>query len=73
MLLGIEFLAAVSNEKRLTLKDIRHRLNEQGFPNLSQPRKIIYLHEIPKLGTGKTDYVQLNKLVNKEASPLQGI
>lgn len=56
-----EILVAITNEKHLTIQDIRKRLIEYGLPNLAHPRQIIHVQEIPKLGTGKTDYVSLNR------------
>lgn len=37
-----------------------------GAPELAVPRKIIHVPEIPVLGTGKTDYVALQRIVDTE-------
>lgn len=37
-----------------------------GAPELAVPRKIIRVQEIPVLGTGKTDYVALQRIVDAE-------
>jgi acyl-[acyl-carrier-protein]-phospholipid O-acyltransferase / long-chain-fatty-acid--[acyl-carrier-protein] ligase len=37
-----------------------------GAPELTVPRKIIKVQEIPVLGTGKTDYVALQRIVDAE-------
>jgi acyl-[acyl-carrier-protein]-phospholipid O-acyltransferase/long-chain-fatty-acid--[acyl-carrier-protein] ligase len=37
-----------------------------GAPEISVPRKIIRVPEIPVLGTGKTDYVALQRIVDAE-------
>ena len=37
-----------------------------GAPELAVPRKIIHVQEIPVLGTGKTDYVALQRIVDTE-------
>ena len=37
-----------------------------GAPELSVPRRIIHVPEIPVLGTGKTDYVALQRIVDAE-------
>ena len=37
-----------------------------GAPELAVPRKIIHVQEIPVLGTGKTDYVALQRIVDAE-------
>ena len=37
-----------------------------GAPELTVPRRIIRVPEIPVLGTGKTDYVALERIVEAE-------
>ena len=37
-----------------------------GAPELAVPRKVIRVPEIPVLGTGKTDYVALQRIVDEE-------
>jgi acyl-[acyl-carrier-protein]-phospholipid O-acyltransferase/long-chain-fatty-acid--[acyl-carrier-protein] ligase len=58
-----ECLAAVSNERRLGLEEVRAAIRARGLSNLYVPRQIQYLREIPKLGTGKVDHRELQKLV----------
>ena len=38
-----------------------------GAPEIAVPRKIIMVEEIPVLGTGKTDYVAIQRMVDAEA------
>jgi acyl-[acyl-carrier-protein]-phospholipid O-acyltransferase/long-chain-fatty-acid--[acyl-carrier-protein] ligase len=38
-----------------------------GAPELAAPRKIVRVAEIPLLGTGKTDYVAIQRMVEMEA------
>jgi len=38
-----------------------------GVPELAAPRKIVRVPEIPVLGTGKTDYVAIQRMVETEA------
>jgi len=38
----------------------------QGAPEIAVPKKIVPISEIPVLGTGKTDYVALQKLAEQE-------
>jgi acyl-[acyl-carrier-protein]-phospholipid O-acyltransferase / long-chain-fatty-acid--[acyl-carrier-protein] ligase len=56
-----EALIAVSNEPKLRLDQIRAVLKEKGFSNLCVPREVVYLREIPKLGTGKVNHRELEK------------
>ena len=48
-----EKLVAVTNEKRLTLDQIREVIRGHGLTNLCAPRELHVLNAIPKLGTGK--------------------
>ena len=58
-----EKLVLVTNAKDAELKAVRERLKEKGLPDLACPREIIYTKEIPKLGTGKVDYVKLKEFL----------
>jgi acyl-[acyl-carrier-protein]-phospholipid O-acyltransferase/long-chain-fatty-acid--[acyl-carrier-protein] ligase len=51
-----ELLIAVTNESKLTLDEIRDAIKAKGLTNLSTPREIKVVPEIPKLGTGKVDH-----------------
>ena len=43
--------------------EIREAITKAGLPNLAVPREIKVLEEIPVLGSGKTNYPELSKLV----------
>ena len=58
-----EKLIAVSNEARLSLDEVRAAVKARGLPNLAVPREVKFINEIPKLGTGKTNHRELDKLV----------
>lgn len=58
-----ERLIAISNEARLTLDEVRAAIKAKGLPNIAVPREVKFVHEIPKLGTGKTNHRELEKLV----------
>jgi acyl-[acyl-carrier-protein]-phospholipid O-acyltransferase / long-chain-fatty-acid--[acyl-carrier-protein] ligase len=58
-----EKLIAVTNEPRLTLEEIRAAVQDRGLSNLSVPREIKVLHDLPRLSTGKIDHRGLDKLV----------
>jgi acyl-[acyl-carrier-protein]-phospholipid O-acyltransferase / long-chain-fatty-acid--[acyl-carrier-protein] ligase len=54
-----EVLIAVTNEPKLTLDEIREAIKAKGLTNLSVPREIKFVKEIPKLGTGKVNHREL--------------
>ena len=58
-----EALIAVTNEPKLTLDEIRDALKAKGLTNLSVPREIKVVKELPKLGTGKVNYQELQTLI----------
>ena len=58
-----EVLLAVTNESKLTLDEIRNAIQAKGLTNLSVPHEIKVIPEIPKLGTGKIDYRELQTLL----------
>lgn len=58
-----EKLIAVANEPKLSLDDIRAAVKARGLPNIAVPRELKFVHEIPKLGTGKTNHRELEKIV----------
>lgn len=67
-----EMLIAVTNEPRLQLDEIRSALRAKGFPNICFPRKVEYVHEIPKLGTGKVNYRELQETPYGQTHGFQG-
>jgi acyl-[acyl-carrier-protein]-phospholipid O-acyltransferase/long-chain-fatty-acid--[acyl-carrier-protein] ligase len=62
-----EALIAVTNEPRIQLEAIRTHLKARGFSNLCVPREVSTVKEIPKLGTGKTDYRELSKRLESKS------
>jgi len=58
-----EALIAVTNEPKLGLDDIRNAIRGKGMTNLAVPREIKVVREIPKLGTGKVNHRELQKLL----------
>jgi acyl-[acyl-carrier-protein]-phospholipid O-acyltransferase/long-chain-fatty-acid--[acyl-carrier-protein] ligase len=60
-----ERLLAVTNEGRLTLEEVRNAIRARGLNNLAVPRDIQVVQEIPRLGSGKVNYRELDKLVGK--------
>lgn len=58
-----EKLVAVTNEPRLTAEEIRQAVRAKGLPNLAVPRELKVVPSIPKLGTGKTNHRELERLM----------
>jgi acyl-[acyl-carrier-protein]-phospholipid O-acyltransferase/long-chain-fatty-acid--[acyl-carrier-protein] ligase len=59
-----EALIAVSNEPKFNLEEIRSAIKAKGLSNLCVPREVRYLREIPKLGTGKVNHRELQKMLS---------
>jgi len=58
-----EKLIAVTNEPRLTLDEVRAAVRARGLGNLAVPREIKILHDLPRLGTGKINHRELEKMI----------
>ena len=61
-----ERLLAVTNEPRLTLAELRAVVTSRGLPNLWAPRELRVVREIPKLGTGKVNHRELQRLLQEQ-------
>ena len=64
-----EALIAVTNEPKLTLDEIRDAIKARGLTNLSVPREIKVVKEIPKLGTGKVNHRELQTQMESPTNP----
>ena len=64
-----EALIAVTNEPKLTLDEIRDAIKARGLTNLSVPREIKVVKEIPKLGTGKVNHRELQTQMEAPSNP----
>ncbi len=58
-----EALIAVTNESKLKLEEVRAAIRAKGYPNIYVPREVKFVKEIPKLGTGKVNHRELEKLI----------
>ncbi len=58
-----EKLLAVTNEPRLTLDAVREAVRARGLGNLAVPREIKFIREMPRLGSGKVNHRELEKMV----------
>jgi acyl-[acyl-carrier-protein]-phospholipid O-acyltransferase/long-chain-fatty-acid--[acyl-carrier-protein] ligase len=56
-----EVLVAFTNEPRLRLEEVRAAIKAKGLTNLCVPREVVFVKEIPKLGTGKVNHRELAK------------
>jgi len=59
-----EKLIAVTNESKLTREQVRDAVHARGLSNLAVPREIKVVPEIPRLGTGKINLRELEKMMN---------
>ena len=58
-----EKLIAVTNEPKLTLEQVRETIRSRGLSNLAAPRELKVLPNIPRLGSGKVNHSELEKMV----------
>ncbi len=61
-----EMLIAVTNEPKLQLDELRAAIRAKGLPNICAPREVKCVKEIPKLGTGKVNHRELEKMIQPE-------
>lgn len=60
-----EALVAVSNEPRLKIEDLRAAIKARGLSNLCVPKELVFVREIPKLGTGKVNHRELTRILGE--------
>jgi acyl-[acyl-carrier-protein]-phospholipid O-acyltransferase/long-chain-fatty-acid--[acyl-carrier-protein] ligase len=58
-----EKLVAVTNEPKLTLDAVREALRARGLGNLSFPRELKLMRELPRLGSGKVNHRELERMM----------
>ena len=58
-----EKLVAVCNEPRLQLAEVRATLLAKGLPALCVPRELRCIRDLPRLGTGKVNHRELERLL----------
>lgn len=61
-----ERLVLVTDRRDAETGPLLAHAQQIGAPELAVPRKLIKVQEIPVLGTGKTDYVALQRIVDSE-------
>jgi len=57
-----ETIVLFTADPHLTREQLQRAAHGLGAPELAIPRRIVHLAEIPCLGSGKKDYVTLNRL-----------
>jgi len=62
-----ERLMAVTNESRLNLEEVRNALRAHGLSNLAAPREIRVISQFPRLGSGKINYRELERMLKEAA------
>ena len=65
-----EALVLVTDCAQMQVADMLRQARDTGVSELMVPRKIKQVDSLPVLGTGKTDYVALQKLVNESSIPV---
>jgi acyl-[acyl-carrier-protein]-phospholipid O-acyltransferase/long-chain-fatty-acid--[acyl-carrier-protein] ligase len=68
-----EKLIAVTNEPKIQLADIRAAVKSKGLSNLCAPREIKVVQSIPKLGTGKTNHRELEKMIAAQEASVESV
>jgi acyl-[acyl-carrier-protein]-phospholipid O-acyltransferase/long-chain-fatty-acid--[acyl-carrier-protein] ligase len=63
-----EAIVLVTTNPEAARADLVIWVRDHGVPELAVPRRIIAVEDIPVLGTGKTDYVSVAKIVAQQAS-----
>ncbi len=64
-----EQIVLVTDSKEANRSDLHGWASNHGVPELSVPRRIIHVDEVPLLGTGKTNYVAVQKIADASAEP----
>jgi len=62
-----EKLVLVTDRQDAEVARLAEWAREHGAPELAVPKKIVKVQELPVLGTGKTDYVSIQQMVEGEA------
>jgi acyl-[acyl-carrier-protein]-phospholipid O-acyltransferase/long-chain-fatty-acid--[acyl-carrier-protein] ligase len=64
-----EMIVLVTDSKEVNRGDLHGWAHNHGVPELAVPKKIIVVDEVPLLGTGKTNYVAVQKIVDADMEP----
>jgi acyl-[acyl-carrier-protein]-phospholipid O-acyltransferase/long-chain-fatty-acid--[acyl-carrier-protein] ligase len=61
-----EALVAITTDASLDRRKLSDALRKLGLAEIAVPRNIIAVKELPALGSGKTDYVSLNRMAREK-------
>lgn len=61
-----ETLVLVTNEAKLTDARVREVVRASGLSNLCIPRSVVVVDSLPRLGSGKVDYIGLRAMLEKK-------
>ena len=64
-----EQIVLITDSTEVNRADLHGWAHNHGVPELAVPRKIILVESIPLLGTGKTNYVAVQKIADAEIEP----
>ena len=59
----------VTDSAEANRADLHGWAHNHGVPELAVPRKIIHVDDVPLLGTGKTNYVAVQKIADADMEP----
>jgi acyl-[acyl-carrier-protein]-phospholipid O-acyltransferase/long-chain-fatty-acid--[acyl-carrier-protein] ligase len=65
-----ETLVAITNAPNLGRNEVRLAIQARGLSNLSVPSEIRVIGQMPVLGSGKTNYRELQRLLAENSMPL---
>jgi acyl-[acyl-carrier-protein]-phospholipid O-acyltransferase/long-chain-fatty-acid--[acyl-carrier-protein] ligase len=60
-----ERIILFTTDKTLSRDGLQQIAKKMGYPEISIPKKIVFLESIPILGTGKTDYATLKMMASE--------
>ncbi|MCS7025285.1 MAG: bifunctional acyl-ACP--phospholipid O-acyltransferase/long-chain-fatty-acid--ACP ligase [Bryobacteraceae bacterium] len=63
-----EILVLFTEDRSLRREQLVEAARRLGAPEVAVPRKVEFLEKLPRLGSGKTDYVTLNQLADSPLS-----
>jgi acyl-[acyl-carrier-protein]-phospholipid O-acyltransferase/long-chain-fatty-acid--[acyl-carrier-protein] ligase len=61
-----EQLVVITTDPGLDRRRLADGLRKSGLPEIAVPRNVIAVKEMPVLGSGKTDYVSLNRMAREK-------